>query len=94
MRCVNDTFPPRVRFRWLLITMRLSNSSFAGTARTLVAVGMVSEMSMFLAISAAAPRRVLVSSPSFLGSAFFGSALGAGFASGAAALAAGFLALA
>ncbi len=56
MTCVKETFPPRVRFRWLLITMRLSASSFAGTARTLVAVGTVSESSMFFAIAAAAPR--------------------------------------
>ena len=39
MRWVKLTLPPRPRARWLLITMRLSTSSFAGTARTLVAVG-------------------------------------------------------
>src|ERR1044072_9017339 len=80
MRCVNDTLPPRVRRRWLLITMRLSNRSFAGTARTLVAVGIVSERSMFLAITAAAPRSGLTSSWSsfaagLAGAAFAGVAL-------------------
>src|SRR5262245_54824822 len=62
--------------------MRLSNSSFAGTARTLVAVGMVSEMSMFLAMAAAAPRSGLTSSPSLTTSPGLVSALAAtGFAS-------------
>src|SRR6476661_7659849 len=56
MRCVNDTLPPRERARWLLITMRLSASSLAGTDRTLVAVGTVSETFMFLTTLAAAPR--------------------------------------
>src|SRR5215212_6618568 len=56
MRCVKDTFPPRERARWLLITMRLSASSLAGTARTLVAVGTVSETFMFLTTAAEAPR--------------------------------------
>src|SRR5689334_20836564 len=36
--------------------MRLSASSLAGTARTLVAVGTVSETFMFLTTAAAAPR--------------------------------------
>src|SRR3954454_21497920 len=56
MMCVNETFPPRERARWLLITMRLSASSLAGTARTLVAVGTVSEAFMFLTTAGAAPR--------------------------------------
>src|SRR4051812_23591047 len=38
------------------MTMRLSVSSLAGTARTLVAVGTVSEAFMFLTTLAAAPR--------------------------------------
>ena len=38
------------------MTMRLSQSSLAGTARTLVAVGTVSEASMFCAVRAGAPR--------------------------------------
>jgi hypothetical protein len=40
---VKLTLPPRVRDMWLLITMRLSIMSFAGTVRTLVAVGTVSD---------------------------------------------------
>src|SRR5829696_1142057 len=56
MRWVKLTLPPRPRARWLLMTMRLSASSFAGTARTLVAVGTWSEASMFWAMRAAAPR--------------------------------------
>src|SRR5437016_2953611 len=44
--------------------MRLSASSFAGTARTLVAVGTVSDWFMFFAMTAAAPRSVVVRSPS------------------------------
>src|SRR4051812_30127862 len=56
MRCVNDTLPPRARRRWLLITMRLSISSLAGTARTLVAVGTVRLVSMLATTRAAAPR--------------------------------------
>ena len=54
---MKDTLPPRARFRWLLITVRLSNSSLTGTARTLVAVGMVSDASMLVTTRAAAPRR-------------------------------------
>src|SRR5262245_41091021 len=60
MRCVKLTLPPRPRVRWLLITIRLSAISFAGTARTLVAVGTVSEASMFAAMRAATPRIGLV----------------------------------
>src|SRR5215218_4165122 len=56
MRWVKETFPPRDRARWLLMTMRLSASSLAGTARTLVAVGTVSERFMFLTTAADAPR--------------------------------------
>src|SRR5215213_7845469 len=56
MRWVKEIFPPRERARWLLMTMRLSASSLAGTARTLVAVGTVSETFMFLTTAAAAPR--------------------------------------
>src|SRR3954468_8248110 len=57
IRGVKDTLPPRERARWLLMTMRLSASSLAGTARTLVAVGTVSDTFMFLTTAAAAPRR-------------------------------------
>src|SRR4051794_15954672 len=54
--CVKDTLPPRARDRWLLMTIRLSQSSFTGTERTLVAVGTLSETSMFCTVRAGAPR--------------------------------------
>src|ERR1700728_1513337 len=57
MRWVNDTLPPRPLPRWLLITIRLSTSSLAGMARTLVAVGTVRLAAMVAAVRAAAPRR-------------------------------------
>src|SRR3978361_1120478 len=56
MRWVKEILPPRVRFRWLLITTRLSASSLAGTARTLVAVGTLSEAWIFLTTVFADPR--------------------------------------
>src|SRR2546430_6576746 len=43
--------------------MRLSASSLAGTARTLVAVGTVSDSSMLLTIRAATPRRMVTFAP-------------------------------
>src|SRR6476620_2186685 len=61
--CVKLILPPRVRRSWLLMTTRLSASSVARTARTLVAVGTESEAFMFLTTSDAAPRRV-VATPS------------------------------
>src|SRR5690606_20000976 len=79
--CVNETLPPRVRARWLLMTMRLSNINFAGTARTLVAVGIDSEAFMFFATAAAAPRRTFFSSVAWPDGAAAG--LGAGFAGAA-----------
>ncbi len=63
MTCVKLILPPRARRRWLLITMRLSAISLAGTARTLVAVGTVSEASMLVTTRAAAPRILVTSSP-------------------------------
>src|ERR1700735_4389538 len=57
MRCVKDTLPPRPRARWLLMTMRLSASSLAGIARTLVAVGTARLADMLATVRAAAPRR-------------------------------------
>src|ERR1700760_3532762 len=83
MRCVNDTLPPRERARWLLMTMRLSASSFAGTARTLVAVGTVSEAFMFLTTLAAAPRSGVEWGPAGAGGGGLGGAA-AGLAAGAA----------
>src|SRR6478672_8391603 len=56
MRWVKLTLPPRERARWLLMTTRLSMSSLAGTARTLVAVGTVSEASMLFTTRDGAPR--------------------------------------
>src|SRR4051812_46489205 len=56
MMCVKLTLPPRARRRWLLITTRLSNSSLAGTARTLGAGGAGRDCSLLAATRAAAPR--------------------------------------
>src|SRR6476661_4103984 len=56
MMWVKDTLPPRARERWLLITIRLSQSSLTGTERTLVAVGTVRLASMFCTVRAGAPR--------------------------------------
>jgi hypothetical protein len=80
------------------MTMRLSASSLAGTARTLVAVGTVSETFMFLTTLAAAPRRgdwvpaatggAAVLAAGFVSGAFAAGALAAG-ALGAGAPAAG-----
>src|SRR3954453_15613575 len=77
IRWVKDTFPPRERARWLLMTMRLSASSLAGTARTLVAVGTVSEAFMFLTTLAAAPRSGICLAPA---AGAFAAGLAAGFA--------------
>jgi hypothetical protein len=63
MRCVKETFPPRARLRKLLTTMRLSISSFAGTARTEVAVGTSSDTSMFVTTRAAGPLSTVVCDP-------------------------------
>src|SRR2546430_8288594 len=94
MRCVKLTLPPRPRARWLLITIRLSASSLAGTARTLVAVGTVSDSSMLATTRAATPRRMLVAAPAGTARAGAGfaaagrpspdAAAGAGLAAGAA----------
>src|SRR5271156_1305679 len=63
-RWVKEILPPRVRLSWLLMTIRLSITSLAGTARTLVAVGTSSDADMFLTTAAAAPRSTCNSSPS------------------------------
>src|SRR6202034_585775 len=78
---VNEILPPRVRLSWLLITTRLSIISFAGMARTLVAVGRSSDIDMFFTTAAAAPRNTWTWSPS-------PGAGPAGLAAGAGALAA------
>src|SRR3954470_17118155 len=90
IRWVNETLPPRARARWLLMTMRLSASSFAGTARTLVAVGTVSEAFMFLTTLAAAPRRGDCVPAATGGAAVLAAGLAAG-AFSAGALGAGLL---
>ena len=56
MMCVKETLPPRPRFRWLLITVRLSIINFAGMARTEVAVGTESDASMLWTTRALTPR--------------------------------------
>ena len=105
MMCVKETLPPRARFRWLLMTMRLSISSLAGTARTLVAVGTSSEDSMFVTTRAAGPRRMVVvvseadagvaagavpeSRGTWTGAAWAGAAAGAGAGTAAGAAGAG-----
>ncbi len=61
---MKETLPPRLRRRWLLITVRLSMSSLAGMARTLVAVGTASEASMLVTTRAAGPRSTWVSTSS------------------------------
>src|SRR6476620_11275876 len=88
IRCVKLTLPPRERARWLLITMRLSASSLAGTARTLVAVGTVSERFMFLTTAAEAPRRgdclpAATGAAGVLAAGFAAGAVSAGVAAGA-----------
>src|SRR6478736_2767804 len=96
MRCVKLTLPPRERARWLLMTTRLSMSSLAGTARTLVAVGTVSETSMLATTREDAPRSGVTTSsltgpvPLTAGmsrgfgaaGSVLGSVLGSAFASG------------
>src|SRR4051812_42004823 len=67
MRCVKLTLPPRPRRRWLLMTTRLSMSSLAGTARTLVAVGTVRLASMLATVRAAAPFSGRLDAPSEAG---------------------------
>ena len=93
MRWVNETLPPRPRARWLLITIRLSASSLAGMARTLVAVGTLRLAAMFSAVRAAAPRsRTTVScAAAALAGSPAGLPSGAGWAgrAGAAAVPAG-----
>src|SRR5260370_25625070 len=88
MRCVNDTLPPRPRRRWLLMTILLSTSSLAGTARTLVAVGTARLAVMLVTVRAAAPRSLLTSVPG-LGGGGAAAAGGAGTGAGGAGTGAG-----
>src|SRR5262249_1718281 len=90
IKWVKLTLPPRPRARWLLMTIRLSEISFAGTARTLVAVGTAREASMFSTIFAATPRIGLVLPPDVLppdGLAGAAALAGGGALTGAAGLA-------
>ena len=84
MMWVKLTLPPRERARWLLMTTRLSMSSLAGTARTLVAVGTWSEDSMLVTTRAAGPRSgetfSVTSASGFLGATF--TSRGVGLVSG------------
>src|SRR4051812_9298986 len=64
MRWVKLTLPPRARARCRLMTVRLSCSSLAGTARTDVAVGTSRLAAMLATTRAAAPRSGLVGAPS------------------------------
>src|SRR4051794_7745892 len=68
------------------MTIRLSISSLAGMARTLVAVGTSSDADMFFTTAAAAPRNTCASSPSAGGGP---EVFGAGFAAAAAGVASG-----
>ena len=61
---MNETLPPRVRPRWLLITIRLSIISLAGMVRTDVATGTVSEASMLVASDLDIPLRIVTWSSS------------------------------
>src|SRR6476661_5392799 len=67
------------------MTMRLSASSLAGTERTLVAVGTVSDRFMFLTTLAAAPRSgdCFPAPTGATGAAFAGAALGSSALAGA-----------
>ena len=71
------------------MTIRLSMSSLAGTARTLVAVGTVRLVSMLVTVRAAAPFRALDESPSASGADTGAGAAGAGCAGAAGGGAAG-----
>src|SRR5690242_10182298 len=92
-RWVKETLPPRPRLRWLLMTMRLSMSSLAGTARTLVAVGTSRLASMLVTVRAATPLRRTSSAPAGTAGAGAGlaAALGAGAWAGGAGARAGFV---
>src|SRR5262249_57186934 len=78
MKWVKLILPPRARRRWLLTTIRLSDSSLAGTARTLVAVGTVSEISMLAATRASAPRSGVVAASAGTGTGGLPARGGAG----------------
>src|SRR5215470_7000170 len=84
MMCVNDAFDWPVRARWLLMTRRFSSSALTGMLRMEVAVGMVSDVSMFAAIFPAAPRSGVTLAGTAVGRA--GAGAGAGVAGTAMAM--------
>src|SRR5215203_5030906 len=86
MMCVYDAFDWPISVRWLLITRRFSSSTLTGMLRMEVAVGTVSDDSMFATIFEAAPRRG-TALPVVGGGAGtgVGRGAGAGAAAGAAA---------
>src|SRR5260370_23552172 len=83
MRWVKEILPPRPRRRWLLMTIRLSPSNFAGTVRTLVAVGTPRDASMLATTWAAAPRSGAVCAPVPGGGGAAATTIGTGPAGGA-----------
>ena len=80
---MKESFPPRVRFKWFVITVRLSIINFAGIARTLVAVGTDSEASIDATTRPATPRSgSIVAAPGVIktGAGFTGACAGVGVA--------------
>ena len=82
IRWVKLTLPPMVRTNWLLMMVRLTSSSLAGTTRTLVAVGTPSDASMLVTMRPAAPRRTVGRSPVASGTGCGAGATGAPGAAG------------
>ena len=92
MMWVNETFPPRVRFKWFVITVRLSIINLAGIARTLVAVGTESDASIDATTRPATPRSgSIVAAPGVIktGAGFTGACAGVGVAAATGAAATG-----
>src|ERR1035437_10759769 len=63
MRWVKLTLPPVARNSWLLMMVRLTSKSLAGTTLTLVAVGTSREACMLVTMRPAAPRSGVTFSP-------------------------------
>src|SRR5664280_440786 len=63
MRWVKLTLPPVVRNNWLLMMVRLTSKSLAGTTLTLVAVGTSREACMLVTMRPAAPLSGVTFSP-------------------------------
>src|SRR5688572_28607784 len=77
MTWVNDAFDCPCNARWLLMTRRFSSRALTGMLRTDVAVGTVSDVSMFATIFEAAPRNATGLWPGF-GAAGAGTGVGRG----------------